>query len=558
MKLTWSPQKTRLTAIISAVAIGALILGAGGSYLVIKRSQIPAAFPALKTHADIPSRPMESYADSLSTTLPADLQPLPASTCPTLAPDWVAQENLQPGVAMTAADWSNLELSNAAGSALWLNKTSVSCGDKVSIHASLYESQNNPIPVGPRYFAAWRIGYYGGSGAREVWRSGPINVKKLGVTTWHTATRYTEAEWPTNLTFTVGKNWTPGFYLIMSLSPFGVIENAAPLIVRSPLGSSKLVMMQSTFTWQMYNSFGGRSAYQGLGAHGQADSDERSRVASFDRPLVGSGAYSVQRDAIPFIQFAEKNGINIDEVSDLDIDQSPSLLTHYNGIIIGGHAEYFTHRIFQSFIAARNQGINIAVFGGNTAFWQTRLEPSPSGPNRHLVMYRSSTEDPDTNLSDITIEFGNNRLNTPPNLITGEITDAVHAYGDLKAVSIPQWLKIPANSVIDQVSSDTEAEMVKNNVASPTNLHVIFSGNLHWRDPKTDKVLGYQPVGQTSWYTTPSGAAVFNAGLTTWSCNLSPSCVDTMYGAAGQATVQATTLAVLNRWQMPQAGKGLK
>jgi len=558
MKLSWQSKKTRLTALISGVAVGALLVGVTGSYLVFTFSHRAPSFPPLKSHADIPSRPMESFDSTLGMTMPADQTPLATSGCPALSSNWVAQENQKPGVDMSPTDWSSLELSNAAGSALWLSKTSVTCGDTVAIHASMYESQRNPDPVGPRTFVAWRIGYYGGSGARQVWKSKPVNLKKLKVTTAHDATMYTEAEWPTNLTFTVGKDWTPGFYLIISMSPFGKIENAAPLIVRSPIGSSKLVMMQSTFTWQMYNSFGGRSAYEGPGADGQPDDDERSRVASFDRPMVGSGAYAIQRDVIPFLQFSEENGINIDQVSDLDVDQTPSLLTHYNGVIIGGHAEYFTHRMFDSFIAARNQGINIAIFGGNTAYWQTRLAPSPTGPNRHLIMYRSSTQDPDTNLNDITIEFANNRLNTPPALFTGEETDAVHVYGDLKPVSIPSWLGIPSNSVIDQISSDTEAEEVKNEVAAPPGIHVIFSGAMHWRDPASDSSLKYTPTGQSSWYTTPSGSAVFNAGLTTWSCNLSPSCVDTPYGAQGQLTVQKVTLAVLNLWQKPHEGAVLK
>ena len=557
MKFSLKDQKTRLIALILAISLGSLLLGAGGSYLLVSRHQGQVLLPHLITHADIPNQPMESFGQSLQTNFPADLSNYNSNGCPALPANWVAQENQKPGVHMTSADWSGLTLYNAKGSALWLDKSSVTCGDEVTIHAGLYESQKNPIPVGARHFEAWRIGYYGGSGAREVWSSKPMNLKQHGVTTSKDGTLYTEAEWPKTTSFTIGQDWTPGFYLIMSFGPSGKIENAAPLIVRSPIGSSSLVMMQSVLTWTMYNSFGGRSAYSGPGADDQADENERSRIASMDRPLVGSGAFALQRDAIPFIQFSEENGINIDQVSDLDIDQTPSLLTHYNGVILGGHAEYFTHRMFQSFVAARNHGINIAIFGANTAYWQTRLAPSPSGANRHAIMYRSSTQDPDTNLNDVTIEFANTHLNTPPSLFTGEETDGVHVYGDMNPVSIPSWLNLPANTSIPNLSSDTEAEAIKKTLASPPNIHVIFSGNLHWRDPKHDKTLKNLPVGQTTWFTTPSGAAVFNAGLTTWSCNLSPSCVDTMYAPEGQLAVQKATLSVLTLWQKPQAGKEL-
>jgi len=558
MKFSLKDQKTRLIALILAISLGSLLLGAGGSYLLVSRHQGQVLLPHLITHADIPNQPMESFGQSLQTNFPADLGSYNSNGCPALPANWVAQENQKPGVHMTSSDWSSLTLYNAKGSALWLDKSSVTCGDEVSIHASLYESEKNPIPTGPRHFEAWRIGYYGGSGARQVWSSQPVTLKQYKVTTSKDGTLYTEAEWPKTMSFTIGQDWTPGFYLLLSFSPTGKIENAAPLVVRSPIGSSSLVMMQSILTWTMYDSFGGRSAYSGPGADGQADENERSRVASMDRPLVGSGAFAVQRDAIPFIQFSEKNGINIDQVTDLDIDQTPSLLTHYNGVILGGHAEYFTHRMFQSFVAARNHGINIAVFGANTAYWQTRLAPSPTGPNRHAIMYRSSTQDPDTNLSDVTIEFANTRLNTPPSLFTGEETDGVHVYGNLNAVSIPSWLNLPSGAMIKDITADTEAEAIKPTLASPPNIHVIFSGNLHWRDPKHDTSIKTPPVGQTSWFTTPSGAAVFNAGLTTWSCNLSTSCGDVMYSPEGQKTVQAATLAVLTLWQKPQLGKELK
>ena len=113
----------------------------------------------------------------------------------------------------------------------------------MKIHAALYSSNSTPITNVPRIFAAWRIGYYKGAGAREVWRSSPFKLKRGEATTSRDATRYTEADWPVSTTFTVGKDWTPGFYLILSFSAFGQIENAAPLIVRSPVGSSKLLMM---------------------------------------------------------------------------------------------------------------------------------------------------------------------------------------------------------------------------------------------------------------------------------------------------------------------------
>jgi len=552
------PFSGRTFALISAIVAISLALGGTASYLLFQKATPVVKFPMIVKHADLPFHPMESFTASQQVTLPTDNSLFVNSNCPALSPTWVADENKKPGVNMTQAGWKTLDLSAAEGSALWLDQTGVSCGAQVKIRAALYSSNSTPINSAPRTFAAWRIGYYNGAGAREVWRSRPIKLKRGGATTAPEVTRYNEANWPIATTFTVGNDWTPGFYLIVSFSAFGQIENAAPLVIRSPLGSSKLLMMQSFITWQMYNSFGGRSAYLGPGLDGISDADERSRVVSFDRPILGSGSYAIQRDAIPFIQFAEQHGLNVDEETDLDINNWPSIINHYSGIIVGGHAEYFTNRMFNTFIAGRNLGTNIAILGGNTSYWQTRLEPSKYGVDRHAVMYRFATEDPNTDLSQVTIEFSNERINTPTNLISGEQTSGVHVYGTLNPIKIPLWLHVPATTPISGLSTDSEVEATTPNAAQPPNVHILYSGVLAWRDAASHKAMKKIPVGQVDWIALPSGSAIFNAGLSTWSCQLSDSCIDLSFGKSSQDLIRSITLQILTLWQTPKVGLSLK
>jgi hypothetical protein len=552
------PFSGRAASLVVGIVIVSLLIGGATSYLFLQKSAPVIKFPPLAKQADLPTHPLETFAASRQITLPSDNSSFVNSSCPTLSPGWVEEENKKPGVKMSATAWKSLDLSAAEGSALWLNQTAVSCGAPVDIHAALYSSNSTPQTKVPRTFAAWRIGYYNGAGAREVWRSSPIKLKKGVATTADTATRYTEADWPTVTSFTVGDNWTPGLYLIISFSAFGQIENAAPLIVRAPVGSSKLLMMQSFLTWQLYNSFGGRSGYLGPGKDGISDADERSRLVSFDRPMLGSGSYSIQRDAIPIIQFFEQQGIAVDEESDLDINQWPSITTKYAGIIVGGHAEYFTHRMFNTLIADRNTGVNIAIFGGNTAYWQTRLEPSRFGPDRHVVMYRDATEDPNHDLTQVTIEFGDKRLGTPPNLISGEQTRGVHVYGTLSPVSIPLWLHISKSDPIGGISTDSEVEAVTPNAAEPPNVHILYSGKMKWRDVASHKNIKGVPLAQVDWIAYPSGSALFNAGLSTWSCQLSDACVDLPFDKTGQDLIRSITAQVLHLWETPKVGSSLK
>ncbi len=552
------PFSGRAAALVASLVVLSLLIGGAGSYLLFQKSAPVEVFAPLKLHTDLPRHTMETFAQSQKIRLPVDESPFINSTCPALSPTWVKDENKKVGVKMKESDWKALDLSAAEGSALWLNQSSTSCGSQVQIHAALYSSNNTPITKVPRTFAAWRIGYYGEAGAREVWRSKPIDLKRGVASTSKSAVRYTEANWPIVDTFTIGSDWTPGLYLIIAFSAFGQIENAAPLVVRSPIGSSKLLMMHSFMSWELYNSFGGRSAYLGPGKDGISDSDERSRVVSFDRPMLGSGSYSIQRDAIPIIQFYEKHGINVDEETDLDINQWPSLTDKYSGIIVGGHAEYFTNRMFNTFIADRNSGVNIAIFGGNTSYWQTRLENSQYGLNRHVVMYRYATEDPNHELSQVTIEFSNYRINTPPNLISGEQTSGVHVYGTLKPVSIPLWLHVPKSAAIGGLTTDSEVEATTPNVAQPPNVHVLYSGEMKWRDTATSAKFKKKPVGQVDWIAYPSGSALFNAGLSTWSCQLSDACVDLPFDKSAQDLIRSITLQVLTLWQTPKVGSSLK
>lgn len=559
MKLNFQGRPKILVRMIGVVAIFAFLLGGAAGYLIFNGDWSAEKFPELVTHQDLVARPMESFQASLNTAFPADSLPLTASTCPVLSPTWVVDENLKPGLPKTTIkSWKHVDLSGTSSSALWLDQTSVACGDRVNLHAALYLPYSESRHAKVRTFAAYRIGYYGGAGAREIWKSETFKLKSRKSTTSRDATRFTQAKWPVTTSFTVGKEWTPGFYLIVSLAPNGTIENAAPLVVRSPVGSSKLVMMHSFLTWNAYNSFGGRSTYKGPGENPAAWKEQRSRVASFDRPILGSSGFAIQRDAIPFVQFSEKEGINIDQVSDLDIDQWPSLTLHYSGLLLIGHCEYFTNRMFQTFIALRNSGVNLAIFGGNIGIWQVRLQRSTTGPRRIMAIYRVANQDPVSDLTQVSINFADKRLNTPASLITGEQTAGVHVFGKLDPVEIPHWLTLPASPVIDDISKDTEGDGVRKNVATPPDIHIIFSGKLKQRDPGVPPPEGSKRIVQTIWFTTPSGSAIFNAGLTTWSCNLMASCIDIPYSPKAQEVVAATTRQILKLWQKHKLGATLK
>jgi hypothetical protein len=404
-----------------------------------------------------------------------------------------------------------------------------------------------------------RIGNYNGAGAKDLWSSSPIKLKRNRIPAVKSLTRMIETNWPVTTSFKISSDWTPGLYVVATVNDKDIIENLAPLIIKGKIGASKLLLIHSTLTWTAYNSFGGRSAYQGPVNAAR----ERSRVVSMDRPILGSGINHVDRDAISLVQFLESKNIQVDQIADTDLDRNPSILSHYSGIILSGHAEYMTHRIFTSLIAARNSGINLAFLGSNTAYWQVRLDSSPSGIDRRIAIYRDPQTDPVTDPSLISIQFNNPRINMLPSLITGETTAGVHVVGDMKVIEKPNWLNIPASAHLNGWSPNTEIDSSVVGNFAPTNPHIIFSGKfrltrLTKQSPALTPVLASRSYeGQTIWFTTPSNSAVFVAGVNYWACELSYTCMEGNVNEETRLTLQSVTEQVLNLWQTKAIGKVL-
>lgn len=547
-------KKIALTGVIT-LSITAIAVGAQQLVGIYKQEAL--LLPPIPIHADVVKQPPLTYADSLKINFPSESGPVSTNGCNQQKSDWLQTENSNPGVQMNAKVWHNLHLFLPTGSVLWTSQMSATCGTVIKVHASMYSRDAGDKNA--RTIKVLRIGNYAGSGARQIWSSAPIILKRHNVPKVKSLTRMVETNWPVTTTFTIGKDWTPGLYVVASINDKDVIENIAPLIVKGQVATSKLLLVHSTMTWAAYNSFGGRSAYMG-----PIDAKrERSRVISMDRPLVGSGMNHFDRDAIALVQYFEDKGIQIDQVADTDLDRNPSIVNRYSGVILSGHVEYMTNKIFKTLIAARNNGVNLAFLGSNSAYWQVRLSSSPSGSDRRVAIYRDPQADPITDPAQISIQFNNPRINMMPSLITGEITSGVHVLGDMKLASKPSWLNLPSTAHLYGWSPNTEIDSSVVGESSPPNTHVIFSGKFSLTrfsktSPSTNpRILARNLLGQTIWFTTPSGSAVFVAGVNYWACELYYTCMEGNVNEETRGVLQSVTSQVLNLWQTRAIGKQL-
>src|SRR6185312_5930049 len=97
----------------------------------------------------------------------------------------------------------------------------------------------------------------------------------------------------------------------------------------------------------------------------------------------------------PMIRWLEANGYNVSYTSDIDVERAPSLLQNHKIILMSGHDEYWSAGERTALEQARDAGVSIASFSGNTAFWKTRWENSIDGTNtpyRTLITYKETLD----------------------------------------------------------------------------------------------------------------------------------------------------------------------
>ena len=173
--------------------------------------------------------------------------------------------------------------------------------------------------------------------------------------------------------------------------------------------------MTSDETWQAYNDWGGYSFYTGTATGSpwccSAQNPGRAVQVSYNRPFA-TRYDSISPDGqdfffyaeFPMIQFLEKNGYDVSYVSQIDVAQpgAPSMIEQHKVLMNTGHSEYWDAQDMSNITAARNAGVNLAFFTGNTAWWKTRWANSQFGnePYRTLITYKESLDSTESDPAD--------------------------------------------------------------------------------------------------------------------------------------------------------------
>jgi len=471
--------------------------------------------------------------------------PAPVARCINAPAGWSPRENRRAGVSDLPASPAP-EIGRVAG---YLDSVTAVCGQAISVHLS---TGSGPTRVRLR---ALRIGDYQGWGARLVWQSSVLTAHQQQEAVPTGPDRVIAERWPVSAVITVDASWPPGMYLIEIAPLRGGQPSFIPLAVRTSGVRSPYLVVLSDLTWLAYNGYGGRSLYFGPGLNHTQRVANRSYVASADRPLAVSGMGNVFTMNIPLIRFLSRQGISYDVTTDSSLDATPAQLVGQTTVLIGGHSEYWTRRMYDAALRARHAGTNFAFLGANEIYWQGRIERDRSGRESALTVYRDSKLDrlAKAEPATTTVQWRHPPLLRDPAALVGVGMSGVGVRGSYVVNTTPAWLFAGTNlrkgDVLDlAIGNEADAQEPPTGL-SPTNLQVLLRGVVVATSATKPSLV------TAAYYNAPSGAGIFAAGTTHWVCGLESTCPGSPTPRTTSLAIQRITLNLVHAFAVPRAGR---
>ena len=431
----------------------------------------------------------------------------------------------------------------------------------------------------------YRLGYYGGDGARlvdTIQHQSSAAVVQPNPITDPTTGLVDAGNWQITDSWNVPANAVSGVYVANIVQ--GSVDNPTqifqvPFVIKNSSSTSDIVFQTADETWQAYNGWGGADLYGGDGpapiSFGGTGSGAAYAV-SYNRPITtrdSSGAESGPQDFVfgaeySAIYWLEENGYDVSYISGMDTATDGSLLLNHKIFMDAGHDEYWTDSQVANVQAAVNAGVNLAFMSGNEIFWQTEFEPSIDGSstaNRTLETYKDSHFETIVNPNGTgtgTFEAPTNwgGAGMPSNALTGTLFQVDD--GPLGAITIPYGetlLRFWRNTSVANTAPGQTATLASDllgyewdsspdngfrpvglvdlsstTVTDPTRYNTEF-GNVDTSGTATHNLVEYRDP--------TSGALVFGAGTVMWSWGLSDQADDIFGGPlAPDPSVQQATV----------------
>ncbi len=431
----------------------------------------------------------------------------------------VAAENRAPGT----QGWRVTRTGGQQAIEGWADQTGVVTGGTVTLHVSTTAATYTVHAI--------RMGWYGGLEGREVWTSGPqpgVERQPFVID----PTRHTVVtNWPVSMTQSTA-GWPPGSYLLRLDSSTG--QRYVPLQVRRPTSQGSTVIVSADTTWQAYNRYGGYSLYNG--SNGAFST--RARAVSFDRPYgldPGQGQSEYLENEQPLVALAERQGLDVNYVSDVDLDADPQLLRGARSVVLTGHDEYWSSNMRNALLAFRDGGGNLGLLGANLGYRHIRFESAAGRLDRTEVCYKVPSEDPlnGTDNAAVTGQWRYPPDPRPESVITGVFYQSNPVEADMVVTDPAAWMLQGTNASAGmhlKALVKPEYDRVDLRVPTPRPMQIVTHSPL--------TVHGSADFSDSAYYTTPSGAGVFAVGTIGW--------INSLQGTNGPEAQAFTTKVTTN------------
>ena len=266
----------------------------------------------------------------------------------------------------------------------------------------------------------------------------------------------------------------------------------------------------------------------------------------FDDYDSGDGASDFLSNEYPLVRYAEEHGLDVSYVTDVTVDQHPSVLLQHRALLSLGHDETWSLNERRAAATAVSKGVNIVFFGAASVLRHVRMEPSALGPDRLEVDYRDATEDPLDGHGDPLEVTGNTWASPPASWSEVPLVGELYS-GYLKAGAAVPFVVFDSSSWVFRGTGLHDGSALPGLIESDVD-HLAPSG-----EAASDlQVLGHSPIpltdiytNQGTWgtvtysdmtyYTDPtSKAGVLDTGDNNWINSLTPCPAGTADCPAGQ------------------------
>lgn len=286
---------------------------------------------------------------------------------------------------------------------------SVNLGQPVTFKIKL---TSTPIPY---HIDIYRLGYYGGMGARLVGTVVPAESAFSQSQPACLVGPVDEVGQVTGLidcgNWNASATWTPTAPLISGVYLARLVRDDIPskgshivFVVREDSRASDILVKTSDTTWHAYNAYvDPENAAKKNSLYGDPTGvplgvnypDRRGYKVSYNRPFdtrsrpaaFGEPDFLFS-DEYPMHRWLEANGYDVTYCAGIDVVQSAP--DGHKVFMSVGHDEYWSKEQRDNVETARDNGMHLAFFSGNECFWKTRWEMDTNDEKRTLVCYKET------------------------------------------------------------------------------------------------------------------------------------------------------------------------